>query len=102
MNGSLVEWSLEFKPIGRDGYLFYHEGSHELPLYWEYGGGSVVLIVRFDEPDKLALRYPWAVERRREILGRVAQEIVRQRAPDCRAEIDEKAFCIHIKEDVAS
>src|SRR5262245_38971921 len=98
MNSSTQDWSVECKPSGRDGYIFYHEGSHELPFYWEYGGGNVVVIVRFDEPDRFAARYPWAAERRREILERLAQELIRRQATNCTAEIDEPGLCIYIKE----
>ena len=100
MNSSTQDWRVECKPSGRDGYVFYYEGSQELPFYWEYGGGNVVVIARFDEPDKFAVRYPWAAGRRREILERLAQELIRQQAPSCTAEIDEHGLCICIKEKV--
>jgi len=101
MNTPTEDWSVECKPSGQHGYVFYHEGARELPLYWEYGGGDVIVIVRFDEPDKFALRHPWAVERKREILERVAQELIRQQAPGCRSEIDEQSLCIYVRERIA-
>ena len=101
MNTRTDDWSVECKPSGQHGYVFYHEGAHELPLYWEYGGGEVIVIVGFAEPDKFALRHPWAVERRREILERVAEELVRQQAPGCRFEIDEPSLCIYVREKIA-
>ncbi len=76
MKPSSDDWSFESKPIGQYGYFFYHEGSPEIPFYWEFGGGDVVLIIRIEEPNKFGLRYPWAVERRREIFERVAQELI--------------------------
>ena len=100
MKTSADDWSFECKPFGRDGYFFYHEGSRELPFYWEMGGGDVVVIVRIDEPDKFGLRFPWAVERRREIFERVAQELIRK-SPDCTAEIDDQRFCIYVKRPAA-
>ena len=102
MNPSLDDWSVECKPFGQHGYFFYHERSRELPFYWEYGGGDVVVIIRFEEPAKFSLRYPWAVEHKREILGRVAQEVIRQQAPTCRADIDEQGLCIYVREKVAA
>ena len=97
MPPSTEKWSVECEPVGKSGYVFYHEGSRELPLYWEYGGGDVVVIVRADDPSKFWMRHPWIAGREREILERVAAEVVRQRAPSCRADIDEKAFCIYVK-----
>jgi hypothetical protein len=63
--------------VGESGYFFYREGSRELPLYWEYGGGDVVVAVRADEPSKFTARHPWIVGREREILERVVGEVVR-------------------------
>ncbi len=98
MNPSPSDWSVECKPSGRDGYFFYHEDSREIPFCWEYGGGDTVVIVRIDEPAKFGLRYPWAIERKVEILERVAQEVVRQRAPSCVAVIDEPSLCVYVRE----
>jgi hypothetical protein len=93
-----IDWTVEWEPSGRDGYLFYHEGSHELPFYWEFGGDGVVAIIRIDDRAQLEKRHPWAAERKREIFERVAQEAIRQRAPACLAEIDEQGCCIYVRE----
>ena len=98
MKPSRENWSLECKPVGQTGYFFYHEDARELPLYWEYGGGDTAVIVRVDDPSMFSLRFPWAVGREREILERVAHELIRQQAPTCRADIDEKNFCIYVRE----
>ena len=98
MEDTTQSWSLECKPFGQCGYVFYHEGSHELPLYWEYGGGDTVVIVRVEEPEKFGVRFPWAVGRQRLILERIAQELVRQQAPGSRTEIDESELAIYIRE----
>jgi hypothetical protein len=100
MKTSADDWSFECKTFGRDGYFFYHEGSRELPFYWELGGGDVVGIVRIDEPTKFGLKFPWAVERSREIFARVAQELIRQ-SPDCTTEIDHERLCIYVKRPAA-
>ncbi len=98
VNDSDQSWSVECKPVGQSGYVFYHEGSHELPLYWEYGGGDTLVIVRIEEPEKLAVRFPWAAGRERVILRRIAAGLVRQQAPGCRTEIDEKDLVIYVRE----
>ena len=81
--------------------MFYHEGTREIPFFWEYGGGDVRVIVRFEEPSRFALRYPWAVEHIGIILERVAQELIRGHAPDCRAEVDEPNLCIYVQGQTA-
>lgn len=96
-----ADWSFECEPSGREGCFFYHEGSHEIPFYWEYGGGEFVIAVRFDQPDKFAQRYPWAVERRREILERIAQALIR-RSPGCVAQIDEQRIGVYVRQKTAT
>ena len=56
------------------------------------------MIVRADDPSKFTMRHPWIIGREREILERVAGEVVRRRAPTCRAEIDGKDFAIYVRE----
>jgi hypothetical protein len=95
---SAENWSVECEPAGQCGYFFYHEDARELSFYWEYGAGDVVVIVRADDPTRLTTRHPWIIGREREILQRVADEVVRRRAPTCTAEIDEKTFSIYVRE----
>ncbi len=83
---------------GRSGYLSYQEGLRSIPFYWEFGGGDVVAIIWVGEHSDWERQYSWAVARKREILGRVAQEVVRQRAPTCKADIDEKGGYIYVRE----
>lgn len=72
---------------GRSGTVVYREGQGSLSFHWEFGGGDVVAIVQAG--DDLAWRaHPWAVARRAEILRFTADEVVRQKLPNCRAEID--------------
>src|SRR5437899_5989747 len=97
MKDSSTDWNVECKPSGRDGYLFYHEASREIPFYWEYGGGDVVVIVRLDEPSTWDRQYPWAIARKHEIFERVAHEIIRQQAPACRADIDDEEACTYVR-----
>ena len=98
MEDSGQAWSFECKPFGQSGYVFYHEGSRELPLYWEYGGGETIAIVRVEEPEKLGARFPWAVGREQVILERIAQELVRQQAPGSVVEIDARDLTIYVRE----
>jgi hypothetical protein len=67
MKHSSDDWSVECKPSGSEGYFFYHEGLFEIPFRWEYGGGSVRVIISFDKISEWDKRYPWAVGRKLEI-----------------------------------
>ena len=72
---------------GRTGAVIYHEGAGRLSFWWEFGGGDVVAIVNVGDEEEWRAKYPWAAGRRAEILGFVAAEVIRQKAPTCRAEI---------------
>lgn len=73
---------------GRCGTVIYHEAGKRLACYWEFGGGDAVAFVQCGSAADWA-RHPWALDRRVEILQFIADEVVRQKAPDCRAEIDQ-------------
>lgn len=79
---------------GRDGQVLYHEGPHTINGYWEFGGNDVVTIVSMGDRDEWRNRYPWALDRRSEMLRFVADEVIRMRAPTCTAAIDEASGTI--------
>jgi predicted RNA-binding protein with TRAM domain len=95
------EWSVEVVESGRSGSIGYREAAGFISFYWEFGGGDTVAIIWIEDLAVWSTRHPWAVERRREILERVAREVVRQRAPTCRADIDEQSGYIYIRENAA-
>lgn len=95
------QWSVEVTASGRSGSVVYHETAGCISFDWEFGSGDTVAIIRVAELAVWSTRHPWAVERRREILRRVAQEVVRQKAPTCRAELDDKNGYIYIYEHAA-
>ncbi|MCC6400296.1 MAG: hypothetical protein IT227_05995 [Flavobacteriales bacterium] len=74
---------------GRSGHVTYAEGLRSIRGYWEFGGNDVVTIVNMGTRADWERSCAWAVDRRAEILRLVADEVVRQRAPTCVAEIDE-------------
>jgi hypothetical protein len=88
---------------GRCGTVTYDEGGgRRLSGYWEFGGsGDVVADVRLGTIEEWA-RYPWALPRRAEILQAVADEVVRQKAPSCQAEIDQAAGAIVLRSSGAA
>jgi hypothetical protein len=72
---------------GPGGTVTYHEAGNQLACYWEFGGADAVAIVQCGNTAAWA-RHPWALGRRADILRRIADAVVQQKAPDCRAEID--------------
>ncbi len=74
---------------GREGYVTYYEDLRSISGYQEFGGGDVVAIVSMGNAADWRPRHAWALDRRAEILRYVAGEVIRQKAPNCSAEIDE-------------
>jgi len=82
---------------GRDGQVQYSEGQHTISGYWEFGGSDVVTIVSMGSREEWQLAQPWAMETRADILRVIADELIRQRAPTCWADIDEQAGVILLR-----
>lgn len=83
---------------GREGRVVYSEGPlRTINGYWEFGGNDVVTIVSMGSRDEWERAHGWAVERRSVILRFVANEVVRLRAPNCRAEFDVESGAILVR-----
>jgi hypothetical protein len=96
-NPASDEWSVEVIQTGRSGSIAYRESAGLISFYWEFGGGDAVVIISVGDSAVWSSRHPWAVGRRREILERVAHEVVRQKASTCRADIDSENGYIYIR-----
>lgn len=82
---------------GRCGRVRYEEAAGALEGYWELGGGDAIAVVSMGSEDAWRRQHAWAVARRADILHFVATEVVRQRAPGCRAAIDEASGDIVVR-----
>lgn len=74
---------------GREGQVTYRDGLRTIVGYQEFGGADVVAIVSMGSPNDWRARHAWAVDQRATILRFIADELIRQWAPSCAAEIDE-------------
>lgn len=92
-----MSWKVEISEDGRSGQVRYSEGLIASTFYWEFGGADTVASISVPTKAKWAKETPWPIERRDEILRRVAEEVIRQRAPKCVAEFDDRGW-VHIKE----
>ena len=97
-NSTSDQWSVTISQNGRSGSITYRESTGSISFYCEFGGSDSIAIIWIEKPLVWNSRYPWAVKRRREILERVAHEVVRQKASTCRAEIDEQNGYIYLRE----
>ncbi len=97
-SGPAKDWRVDIQEQGRCGSVFYREAAGSLTFSWEFGGGDTVAILYFESEAAWRAQHPWTAGRRAEILRRVANEVVRQKSPGSRAEIDERAGCICLRQ----
>lgn len=83
---------------GREGRVEYREGPNTISGHWEFGGDDVVTIVSMGSRAEWQRSHMWAVDQRASILRAVADEVIRQRAPSCTAEIDEQTGRIVLRQ----
>jgi hypothetical protein len=86
-----IDWAVEVITRGRDGNIVYHKNSCEASFYWEFGGRDVIAIIHGGPASGWNEKYPWAANRRDEVLEHVIKEVIRQKARTCIASIDEKS-----------
>jgi len=80
-------WRVELPSGGREGYLSYCEGDLTASWFWELGGGDVVLIIHLGTVSEWRAKYPWAAERRAEIVERLKQTVIGERGPAWKCEM---------------
>lgn len=90
--------SVSISESGRDGGVRYSRGIRSIEGYWSFGGGDVVAIVSMGSRADWEHRHAWALDDRDAILRLVADEVVRQRAPTCTAEIDDASGDILLRQ----
>ena len=95
-NDNPRHWSVGISEQGRYGSVTYRDPAGSLSFYWEFGGGTTVASITVGDEAEWREKHPWAAGRRAEILRRVADEVIRQKAPSSRAEIDDQRGFINI------
>lgn len=96
------DWSVEIQEAGRCGRVLYREPAGSVAGYWEFGGGDTVASIQVGDEAAWRQQHGWAGARRAEILQRIAREVIRLRAPSCRAEIDDRGGWIHLRQGTSS
>ncbi|MGB5136556.1 MAG: hypothetical protein WBN89_15435 [Prochlorococcaceae cyanobacterium] len=89
-------WRVEIVEHVRSGSVVYHEAAGQAAFHWEFSGGDGIASLWVGAADDWSTRVPWAAGRRADILQRVAREVVRRRAPGCRALIEARPGFIDI------
>lgn len=93
--------SVTISQEGRSGGVRYAEGLRAIEGYWEFGGGDAIAIIAMGSREDFAHR-GLDTEAHGRILRFIADEVIRQRAPGCVAEIDEERGDIVLRQRGAS
>jgi hypothetical protein len=92
-------WKVTIQGDGRSGIIEYWEEEKRIEFGWEIGGAKgIILIIQGPEPWDWDKSNPWAAGRRDEILNRVANEAIRQRATYCVPDIHPRSGIFYIRE----
>lgn len=81
---------------GRSGSVIYTAEGGRISGWWEFAGGDAIAIANMGAAAEWERSYPWAFAERSAILQFIAQEMIRQKASGCRADIDEERGFIEI------
>ena len=83
-----TDWKVVIESRGNCGKVNYFEGTECIRFDWEFGARHILAFVRGPAQPYWDRQHPWAIDRRQEIMQRVAQEVIRQQASTCSAEFD--------------
>ena len=89
---------VEISDGGRAGNITYREGPHTASFYWEFAISPALAILTGTPARDWDRLCPWAAGRQEEIFEHVAHEVIRQKAPGCRPEIDLATGTITLRE----
>jgi len=90
-------WSVDIETRGRDGYVYYSEDLNRVRFYWEFGGTPrIIAIITGPTPGEWDTSFPWAKGRQAEIMRRIAEGVILQKAPGCTPEYIYDRNVIHI------
>jgi hypothetical protein len=73
-------YRVDITQSGNYGDIVYSENGREAKFGWEFGG-SVLAVIDIPPKSVWSNRFPFPATRRREIGERVANEVIRQKAP---------------------
>jgi hypothetical protein len=96
-NATARKWRIEIVEKGPIGTICYYEDLKVASFEWEFGGDNVIAIIHGGSAPEWGEKYAWAADRRLEILERVANEAIRQKAKACTASLDEKSGIILLR-----
>jgi hypothetical protein len=96
MNANEKDWKVDIEEKGRYGVIHYVEGAHKVRFDWEFSGGNSIVFIWGPKAEKWNDMYSWAADRRQLVFERVAESVIKQKAPSCKAKFDLNAGTIDV------
>jgi hypothetical protein len=87
---SANNWQVQITAKGPYGSVVYQEGLHSASFLWQFGGGEIIAMIHLTPSLEWNERYPWAADRRDEVLERMVNDVILQKCHDCMASIVEQ------------
>ena len=89
-----MKQKLEYINQGRGGYVVYKDGQSDIKLFFEYGGGNCVAIIYVPSIEDWTKKTSRPIADRKEILTFVAEQSIKDQAPNSIYELSDT--CIEI------
>lgn len=74
---------LDYISDGRSGYIVYTDEEGTIQLYYEFGGGDCVVIIHIPAVEEWTSITNRPLSERNSILSFIAEQAIRDQAPDC-------------------
>jgi len=93
-----MEQKLEYINEGRGCYVVYKDGQTDIKLFFEYGGGNCVAIIYVPTIDEWKSKTNRPIADRNSILTFVAEQAIKDQAPQSYYELSDTCIEIFTKE----
>ena len=93
-----MEQKLEYINQGRGGYVVYKDGQDDIRLFFEYGGGKCVAIIYVPTIEEWTTKTNRPLDERNSILTFVAEQAIKDQAPNSYYELSDSCIEIFTKE----
>jgi hypothetical protein len=94
----LMQRKLSYINQGPGGYVVYTDGSNELKLFFEFGGGNCVAIIYIPTVEHWVEKTKIEIEERSKIIRFVAEQAIKNQAPNCNYKLNDDCILLLAKQ----
>ena len=94
----MVQQRLEYKNEVGSGYVVYKDQQGEIKFFFEFGGGNCIAIIYVPTENEWAIKTKRSVIDRQQILSYVANQVIKDQAPNCYYKLSDHWIEIFTKE----